>query len=186
MSGGDIAVILAAALTGGGAAFLAWEGARHFRRGRPAPVADAPAAMPAAMPEDMAAQLDALREEVAAITRRQLDLLNDQAAREGRVLAEMRAAASSPPPEVLSRLRRIEALLDGTPPGTEDSQDGTAPPDVIVLAHPTATPSPAEADPAPAATGKRRMIAGGDDGPPRPGDSVDQAGPDEDPAVSAR
>ena len=149
MSGAVFAVILAAALMGGGAAFLAWSivlplfarpqaaapAAQPVGPAQAAPAADTPGPkdgevdQPPLFPDPtLNAQIAAMRKDLAEIARVQIELLEGMADRENQMLGEMRAVVSQRDPELLNSLTRIEALLTGAPPpelGTllEDDDD---------------------------------------------------------------
>lgn len=144
MNVAQITVVLVAALSGGSGAYLLWAllaPRLHRARDKAAPPDDDLRAVPkpsAAVQQGtppgeggIAGQIAALRNDIATIAGAQIALLNEQAAREGRFLAEMRAVASVTDPDLILRLRRIEALLtDATgasPAGDGDSDSQSAP-----------------------------------------------------------
>lgn len=124
MSGAVIAVVLAAGLVGGGAAYLVWAlvlpllrpGQKSYDDSHTAAASDS---SPGALDPSLNAEIAAVRTDMAELARVQLSMLEGMAERESQLLSEMRAVASTRDPELLKSLQRIEALLAGEPePGS--------------------------------------------------------------------
>lgn len=139
MSGASVAVTLAAALIGGGVAYLIWalimpwfvkpSAPDQIAGPTPAPLAEGTADPEAKAPQTsdrpevphfpdptIIAQIAAVRTDVAELARAQIAMLEGMANRESQLLNEMRAAASVRDPEMLNSLQRIEARLSDRPP----------------------------------------------------------------------
>ena len=132
MTGALLAVVVAAAFTGAGTAYLLWVFVVPLLVPKPTPDPAATAMPSSAVPQagaagdlpqvphfpdpSLTAQVAAVRTDMAALARAQIAMLEGMAERENQLLQEMRAVATARDPELITSLQRIEARLSGRPP----------------------------------------------------------------------